>query len=71
MLITALYVCMYVCICDYVNICMSCAAMYIAPQSLGLLLHKNRIQIKFSYLIHKDKGHTKHADAISSKHKNN
>jgi hypothetical protein len=51
MLITALYVCMYVCICDYVNICMSCAAMYIAPQSLGLLLHKNRIQIKFSYLI--------------------
>jgi hypothetical protein len=47
---------LYVCLCDYVNICMYLVLLYMyirqkAPESLCLLLFKNRIQIKFSYLF--------------------
>jgi hypothetical protein len=46
---------LYVCLCDYVNICMYLVLLCIfGKKLLCLLLYKNRIQIKFSYLILSD-----------------
>jgi hypothetical protein len=46
---------LYVCLCDYANICMYLVLLCIFGKKLMracvLLLYKNRIQIKFSYLI--------------------